>query len=128
MNSITQYISEKLRLNKDNKDLRPMDQVTEFIEGFKNTEEQRFVVRLLSFCVDALDRFSDDHKCYVFEKVGVDKEAIPSNKYFWSNNPKNNIYAVGKTINIAGKPYLVLYEVTKDTVIPENYMKKYVYD
>ena len=56
MNSITQYISEKLHLNKGNKDLVTMEDPTDFIESFNNAIAKNHIIDLIRYCVKAVNQ------------------------------------------------------------------------
>ena len=133
MNSITQYISEKLHLNSNNKGLRPHnDDPTDFIESFADDEEKEWITKLISFCIGENLKHDDDHICYVLERVEAYRGAAPVDRYCWSANMNNSHHDVGETIestsdiSVKIKHFKVLYIVTKNTTLPDKYKEKYL--
>ena len=140
MNSLEQYISEKLHLNKDNKNLVPKDiDAGEFIESFPTKAERSFITRLIGYCTKHVDlaikRGKSEHECYVIEYIkDTDKQSgiLTSllNKYGWSDNKRNEKHKVGDVIEyssgIGTTKYKIIYVVTKNTIIPDKYRRSLV--
>jgi len=134
MNSLEQYISEKLHLNKNNKELISVDDPTEFIESFKDQDEREWIVKLLSNCVKHVARTMklknlDDFECYVYDYAEEkDKKYRFIDRYGWRENQDGEHHKAGDILTVGTfNPYKIeiLYVVTKDTIIPEKY-KKYI--
>ena len=131
MNSITQYISEKLHLSKSNKDLVTMDDPTIFIESFDNATAKNHIVDLMHYCVKAVNKngyggktFKENHKCYIVENVDLGYKN-PLNQYAWDENVVDDDYEIGDIQEAYGHTkWKVVFVVTRKTIIPEKYKKE----
>ena len=131
MNSITQYISEKLHLNKANKDLVTMEDPSDFIESFDNETTKNHIIDLMRYCVKAVNKngygnktFKENHKCYIVENVDMGyKNTL--NQYAWDENIGDEDYEVGDIQESYGKTkWKVVFVVTRKTIIPEKYKRQ----
>lgn len=123
-------VSEKLHLNKDNKNLVSEDiDVSDFIESFTDKEERRWIMRLVGYCVKHIDRKIDDHECYVVEYIkDTDKQSgshavsgTLMDKFGWSDNASHEHHEVGDVEEYGSTKYKIIFIVTKDTIIPDKY-------
>ena len=76
MNSLEQYISEKLHLNSNNKKnlVSVDDNVEMFLDNLENNEIRKHVVELFDACFDYMARHRDrkDVECYILKsKLGT---------------------------------------------------------
>lgn len=122
MKLINAYITEKLHLNKGNKDLVPMDDISGFIESFEDKAEQIHIIQLLDFAVTRqesnVEEGITDRLCYVVKTTRVERNGTPV--YKWDSNKYDDIHKVGdKTRHDS----TVIYVVTSDTILPEKYKK-----
>jgi len=132
VNTITQYISEKLHLNRNNKDLVTMEDPADFIESFDNATARKHIIDLLRYCIKAVNQkgygnktFNENHKCYIVENVNMGYKN-PLNQYAWDENIGDEDYEVD---DIQGESYgntkwKVVFVVTRQTIIPEKYKKE----
>ena len=122
MKLIDTYITEKLHLNKGNKDLVTMDDVSDFIESFEDKAEQIHIIQLLNWAVlrqeSNVEEGITDHLCYVVKTTRVEQNGNPV--YKWDSNKNGDIHNVGDKTRHGST---VVYVVTSDTILPEKYKK-----
>ena len=119
MNTIDQYIHEKLHLNKGNDDLVQHLSEEDFIETFTDERDKKRIINLMKYAIDAanekyddLINFSDNHQVYIVQ--------APDKTYKWSGNLKDEHLKLG---DITKKGSKVLYIITKGAVFPKQYEK-----
>ena len=121
MNSLEQYISEKLHLNSDNKKnlVAVDDNVEMFLDNLENNEIRRYVVELFDVCFSYIrdHRNPKDKICYI---VKNDK-STGTRQYLWAQNIYSEPLKVGDDFYDSK----VVFVVTENTKIPEKY-KKYL--
>ena len=119
MNSLEQYISEKLSLKGSNKNLKANISAEEFVENIKPDRVAHLVIKLLYHCIGNVKRSrKQDHQCYILQSIN------DPNKYLWSPNFKDEKFNVD---DIAEDGYKVAYVVTKQTSLPGKY-RVYAFD
>ena len=125
MNSLEQYISEKLHLNSNNKNLNNLGEVGAFIESFDNQKLKEHIANLIYNCIKHVHQSyyrNKDHKCYIVRLLdkstyaNADENTI--SLYKWSQNRHNDDFKVGDTNALGSK---ILFVVTRDTKFPEIY-------
>jgi len=122
MKQINTYITEKLHLNKGNKDLVTMDDISDFIESFEDKVEQIRIIQLLNWAVlrqeSNVEEGVTDRLCYVVKTTRVESNGNPV--YKWDSNKYNEVHKVGDKTRHGST---VVYVVTSDTILPEKYKK-----
>lgn len=131
MKYINEYIIEKLHLTKDNKNLVSKDNdAGDFIESFDNETAKNHIVKLMNYCIKAVNKngysnktFKENHKCYIVENVNMDYKN-PLDQYAWDENVGDDDYELGDIQESYGKTkWKVVFIVTRNTIIPEKYKK-----
>ena len=113
MNSLEQYISEKLSLKKDNKNLKAEISAEDFVENIKSNSIRNLVIKLLYHCMSNVKRSRNpDHQCYILQSVD------DPHKYLWSPNFNDKKFNVDDK---AEDGFKVAYVVTKKTSLPGKY-------
>jgi len=123
MNSLEQYISEKLHLNSDNKKNLVVtdDNVELFLDNLENNEIRRHVVELFDFCLSYIRDHQNpkDKICYILKN----KYGEGTRQYLWAKNIYSPPLKIGDNFYDNGTK--VIFVVTEDTKIPDKY-KKYL--
>jgi len=113
MNSLEQYILEKLSLKKGNKNLKTDISAEDFVENIKPDSVKRLVIKLLYHCINNVKRSrKSDHQCYILQSINYPDE------YLWSPNFDDEKFNVDDK---AEDGYKVVYVVTKKTSLPGKY-------
>ena len=113
MNSLEQYISEKLSLKRDNKNLKTDISAEDFVENIKPNNIRNLVIKLLYNCIDNVKKSrKPDHQCYILQSINYPDE------YLWSPNFNDEKFNVDDK---AEDGYKVVYVVTKKTYLPGKY-------
>ena len=134
MKQIDIYITEKLHLKKDNKDLVNGGDIKDFIESFKDEQTRNYILYLIARSIEVMRRgyiytidqkISADHKCYIVEEIsGNHDNDDVQDKYAWDGNERKDEYEVGdiQKPRYSSLRWIVLFVVTKDTKIPAEYI------